>query len=81
MGENKNNIVMAFMASLVDAGVVGVAEVNFMMVGHTHGEIDQVFSRYVHVFCAGTSSFACALQQMLAISFQQYRTKLWSLLV
>lgn len=46
VGENKNNIVMAFLASLVDAGVIGVVEANFMMVGHTHGKIDQSFSRY-----------------------------------
>lgn len=45
VGENKNNVVMAFLASLVDIGVVGKADANFMLVGHTHGEIDQVFSR------------------------------------
>ena len=40
VGENKNNIVMAFLASLVNMGVIGVVEVCFMMVGHTHIRLD-----------------------------------------
>ncbi|CAM9443035.1 unnamed protein product [Pylaiella littoralis] len=46
VGENKNNIVMAFLGCLVLIGVVGRVEVNFMQVGHTHIKIDQIFSRY-----------------------------------
>lgn len=47
IGENKNHIVLAYLGSLVGRGVVGRAEVNFMVVGHTHTLIDQVFSRQV----------------------------------
>lgn len=45
VGENKNNIVLAFIGGLVAAGVIGSAEVCFLIVGHTHIKIDQVFSR------------------------------------
>ncbi|CAB1097926.1 unnamed protein product [Ectocarpus sp. CCAP 1310/34] len=45
VGENKNNIVMAFIGGLVAAGVIGFAEVCFLILGHTHIKIDQVFSR------------------------------------
>lgn len=45
VGENKNNIVMAFLGGLIASGVIGRAEVHFLMVGHTHIKIDQVFSR------------------------------------
>ena len=47
--ENKNNIFMAYLGSLVGRGIVGRLEVNFMIVGHTHVKIDQVFSRYVMI--------------------------------
>ncbi|CAB1104041.1 unnamed protein product [Ectocarpus sp. CCAP 1310/34] len=46
VGENKNNIVLAFIGGLVAAGVIGSAEVCFLIVGHTHIKIDQVFSRF-----------------------------------
>lgn len=45
VGENKNNYFISYMASLVAKGVVRVAEIHFMMVGHTHVKIDQIFSR------------------------------------
>ena len=35
------------MGSLVARGVVGRVEINFMLVGHTHIKIDQIFSRQV----------------------------------
>lgn len=46
VGENKNNFLIAFLSVLVAMGTIGVVEVHFMMVGHTHIKIDQVFSRY-----------------------------------
>lgn len=44
VAENKNNILTAMAAALVDTGVVRTVTLVFMMVGHTHNEIDQVFS-------------------------------------
>lgn len=35
VSENKNNIVMTFIGGLVAAGVIGFAEVCFLIVGHT----------------------------------------------
>ncbi|CAN0392031.1 unnamed protein product [Ectocarpus sp. 12 AP-2014] len=46
VGENNNNIVMAFIGGLVSAGVIGFAEVCFLIVGHTHIKMDPVFSRF-----------------------------------
>ena len=45
VGENKNNILVAFLSSLVARGIIGRVVLNFMMVGHTHIDIDQIFSR------------------------------------
>lgn len=45
VGENKNHILIGYLGSLVGRGVVGRAEVDFMIVGHTHILIDQIFSR------------------------------------
>lgn len=44
VAENKNNFLMGFLGLLVARGVVGTARVLFMQVGHTHIEIDQIFS-------------------------------------
>ncbi len=38
---NKNNIVLGFLAWLVAAGVVLVAEADFLRTGHTHEDVDQ----------------------------------------
>eukprot|EP00903_Cladosiphon_okamuranus_P017943 g16510.t1 len=43
VAENKNNILTGMAAALVDAGVIRTVTLVFMMVGHTHNEIDQVF--------------------------------------
>lgn len=42
--ENKNNHIMGFFGALVDRGVMRSVTLCFMMVGHTHIKIDQVFS-------------------------------------
>ncbi|CAB1097757.1 unnamed protein product [Ectocarpus sp. CCAP 1310/34] len=44
--ENKNNFFLGFAGLLVAASVIRVVEINFMMVGHTHMKIDQIFSRF-----------------------------------
>ncbi len=41
--ENKNHTVMAYVAYLVAAGVFESVQVRFLMVGHTHEDIDGYF--------------------------------------
>ena len=42
--ENKNQMMFAFLGSLVESGVVKDVRLNFLPVGHTHEDIDQMFS-------------------------------------
>ena len=50
--ENKNKYFFAYLCLLVELKVFVDVEVNFLMVGHTHEDIDQVFSRYpMHLLC------------------------------
>ena len=44
--ENKNRFVFAFCALLVELKVFRKIKVSFLMVGHTHEDVDQMFSRY-----------------------------------
>lgn len=43
--ENKNKYVFAFLCLLVELEVFEKVKVSFLMVGHTHEDIDQMFSR------------------------------------
>ena len=43
--ENKNRYLFAFLKSLIDCGMFQHIYVNFLPVGHTHCDIDQLFSR------------------------------------
>lgn len=42
--DNKNNYVLSYLATLVEAGVFSNIYVSFLPVGHTHADIDQYFS-------------------------------------
>lgn len=44
---NKNHVPLPYIGSTVDGGEVGVTQVNFMPVGHTHVPIDDVLFRCV----------------------------------
>ena len=44
--ENKNSIVFGYLSMLVDKGIFKKIKVNFLLVGHTHDHIDQMFSRF-----------------------------------
>jgi len=46
--ENKNKVLFAFLALLVATGVFKQIEVVFLMVGHTHDLVDQLFSVVAH---------------------------------
>ncbi|KAL3700876.1 hypothetical protein R1sor_018898 [Riccia sorocarpa] len=43
--DNKNVHVLAFCSKLVIRGVFETVEVNFLMVGHTHEDVDALFSK------------------------------------
>ncbi|KAL3697832.1 hypothetical protein R1sor_011908 [Riccia sorocarpa] len=43
--DNKNIHVLAFCSELVKLGIFETVEVNFLMVGHTHEDIDALFSK------------------------------------
>ncbi|XP_052692810.1 uncharacterized protein LOC128171098 [Crassostrea angulata] len=45
-GQNKNRYILGFLCWLVEIGVFKKIKVSFLMVGHTHEDIDQVFSRF-----------------------------------
>lgn len=44
--ENKNKFVMAYLNMLVYTGVFRKVKVSFLLVGHTHDQIDQMFSKF-----------------------------------
>lgn len=44
VSENKNNYIMGFLAAMIARGVMRSVTLCFMMVGHTHIQIDQIFS-------------------------------------
>lgn len=44
VSENKNNHIMGFLAAMVARGTMRTVTLCFMMVGHTHILIDQIFS-------------------------------------
>ena len=43
--DNKNKHVFAFCSELVARGVFKIVEVGFLMVGHTHEDVDALFSK------------------------------------
>ncbi|KAL3699659.1 hypothetical protein R1sor_017681 [Riccia sorocarpa] len=44
--DNKNIHVLAFCSELVKRSIFETVEINFLMVGHTHEDIDALFSKY-----------------------------------
>ena len=44
--ENKNSTVFGYLSMLVEQGVFKKVKVNFLLVGHTHDHIDQMFSTF-----------------------------------
>ncbi|CAG2197711.1 unnamed protein product [Mytilus edulis] len=45
--ENKNRYVIAFLCLLVELGIFRKVKLSFLMKGHTHEDIDQLFSRFI----------------------------------
>ena len=44
--ENMNSIVFEYLSILVNQGLFRKVKVNFLLVGHTHDHIDQMFSTF-----------------------------------
>ncbi len=44
--ENKNKYTMAYFYMLVERGIFQKIKIGFLLVGHTHDQIDQMFSRF-----------------------------------
>ncbi|XP_071143900.1 uncharacterized protein [Mytilus edulis] len=64
--ENKNRYVLAFFTWLVDIGLFKKVKISFLMVGHTHEDIDQVFSR----FSVWLSKFSTLTMDQLLKAFE-----------
>jgi hypothetical protein len=68
-GENKNRILFSFLTHLVRTGTFQKVKVGFLMVGHTHEDIDQFFSviakhlRKVHILCPDQPSLFKAVHE------------------
>ena len=46
-GENKNRYLFSYLSLLVAKGVFKTVHLGFLMVGHTHEDIDAMFSRFL----------------------------------
>ena len=77
--DNKNRYVFGFLQSLVDMGQFQEVEVNFLPVGHTHCDIDQLFSRVsVHLYGNNCFSFRDLLRKAkAACSLIKYTARLY----
>jgi hypothetical protein len=68
-GENKNKVMFAFLTHLVRLGIFEKIKVGFLMVGHTHEDIDQFFSviaahlKMPNVICPDLETFIAELQK------------------
>jgi hypothetical protein len=45
VGDNKNHYVFAFLSLLTSRRVFDIVEVGFLLVGHTHEDIDGTYGR------------------------------------
>jgi hypothetical protein len=77
--DNKNRFVFGYIQSLVDMGLFREVEVNFLPVGHTHCDIDQLFSRVsVHLYVNNCFSFNDLLRKaQLACRLIKYTARLY----
>ncbi|XP_052075824.1 uncharacterized protein LOC127713918 [Mytilus californianus] len=80
--DNKNNYVLMFLAMLVKAEIVKKIKLSFLMVGHTHEDVDQFFSR-ISVKCHQQAAVTLPdLHQLISTSIKpmpyiEHITSLW----
>ncbi|XP_076090729.1 uncharacterized protein LOC143062813 isoform X2 [Mytilus galloprovincialis] len=80
--DNKNNYVLMFLAMLVKAEIVKKIKLSFLMVGHTHEDVDQFFSR-ISVKCHQQAAVTLPdLHQLISTSVKpmpsiQHINSLW----
>jgi hypothetical protein len=43
--DNKNYVLLGYMATLIQLGLIEHAELHYLLVGHTHNDVDGVFGR------------------------------------
>lgn len=76
-GENKNKTLFAFLTDLVRKNVFNKIKACFLMVGHTHEDIDQVFAtiaghlKQLHIVCPDRESLMAAIRD----AFQKEKDK------
>ena len=68
----KGKFLMAFLADLVDKGVFREVHVGFLPVGHTHEDIDQIFSRISVYLRVNNAVSRHALERAMRSSFVKY---------
>ena len=68
--ENKNKYVFSFLAFLVQRGVFSKVKISFLPVGHTHEDIDQMFSRFAIKLARGNTESMPHLLQRLTHAYQ-----------
>lgn len=71
--DNKNRFVLCFLAILVEAECFGEINLNFHMVGHTHEDVDQAFSRFSTALAKNN---AITLPEMISVLENGYRNSL-----
>ena len=67
--ENKNQTFLAYLCMLVDKGIFDKIKVGFLLVGHTHDQIDQMFSTFSRRL--GRND-AFTLEEMMSIVKESY---------
>jgi hypothetical protein len=69
--DNKNRYVFSFFSLLVQKGVFREVYVNFLLVGHTHEDIDAMFGRWSYRLCANDYSTLPMLMKSLVDAEKQ----------
>ncbi|XP_062621696.1 uncharacterized protein LOC134283269 [Saccostrea cucullata] len=73
--ENKNRYLLAFFCFLVEVGLFRKIKISFLMVGHTHEDVDQVFSK-LPLRCFPIKNFLIQRSRLTQTStFQKYMTE------
>lgn len=67
--ENKNRYMMAYLESLVSWGVFVEVQASFLPIGHTHSDIDQLFSRTATRLHTHDAVTIAELHEQLGVSY------------